>query len=681
MEKKKLFALFVGIDNYPPSVPSLAGCVNDMMAVREFIEERTLSDGFELHSRTLIDHEATRLNIVRGFEEHLTQAGENDVALFYYSGHGSQEHAHQVFWATEPDKLNETLVCYDSRTDDGMDLADKELATLIEVVASNNPHILVIMDCCNSGSGTRSLAENDENAFVARMVQDANSTVRSLDSYILPKQAEADASRGTLAVSDVQEITLPQSRHVTLSAAHSFELAKETRLGGTRRGVFTYSLLEVLNQARGTLSYADVMRRVRGLVTQRTFDQNPQLYVYQEGDMDLPFLGGAITDSQDYYLLSFHQDHGWVIDAGAVHGIAGPDVNGATTELSVFEEHVSRDDMTVSRSLGNLRVSSVEVGFSKVDWIGGNTDDTSKTYKTRVTSTPQAAIKVFLGGDEQQGLTTIKDTFVNQNPLYLDRVEEMRDADYLIYAKRDIRTFREKESGGDEVPGFFINRPTDFPDQPLVEQVKGFSREGAEKVIKQMNHIARWEKILKMANPGSSISSEAVRLELYGPKDNRILPGAGGIVFEYSGNVNRSELPQFKLKLVNGSPNKLYCVLLYMSSQFGIETRLFGEGGIWLDPGGEAWVLDGKVFTGTVPNVLFEFGKSEVHEIFKLIASTSEYDSSALRMNDLNLPISQSRTRNIQQMDTRALFFSKQQTKAIDDWNTTELYIKLKRLD
>ena len=147
MEKKKLFALFVGIDNYPPSVPSLAGCVNDMMAVREFIEERTLSDGFELHSRTLIDHEATRLNIVRGFEEHLAQAGEDDVALFYYSGHGSQEHAHQVFWATEPDKLNETLVCYDSRTEDGMDLADKELATLIEVEATNKPHILVIMDC------------------------------------------------------------------------------------------------------------------------------------------------------------------------------------------------------------------------------------------------------------------------------------------------------------------------------------------------------------------------------------------------------------------------------------------------------------------------------------------------------------------------------------------------------
>ena len=91
------------------------------------------------------------------------------------------------------------------------------------------------------------MAENDENAFVARMVQDANTTLRSLDSYILPKQD--DATRGTLEVSDVQEITLPQSRHVTLSAAHSFELAKETRLGGTRRGVFTYSLLEVLNQA------------------------------------------------------------------------------------------------------------------------------------------------------------------------------------------------------------------------------------------------------------------------------------------------------------------------------------------------------------------------------------------------------------------------------------------------
>ncbi|MEM6764179.1 MAG: caspase family protein [Bacteroidota bacterium] len=679
MEKKKLFALFVGIDNYPPSVPSLAGCVNDMMAVKEFIERRTLSDGFELHSKTLVNHEATRINIVREFEEHLAKAGENDVALFYYSGHGSQEHAHQVFWATEPDRLNETIVCYDSRTADGMDLADKELATLIEVVADKNPHILVIMDCCNSGSGTRSIREEDEVTFVPRMLKDTSSAQRSLDSYILPKSAVT--ARGTLGVSEVQEITLPQSRHITLSAAHSFELAKETRLGGTRRGVFTYSLLEVLNQARGPLSYADVMRRVRGLVTQRTFDQNPQLYVYQEGDMDLPFLGGAITDSQDYYLLSFHAEHGWTIDAGAVHGIAGPDIHNATTELAVFEEHLPDADMTVSRSMGKLRVTGVQVGFSQVEWIGGNSANTSLTYKTRVISTPQSSIKVFLGGDDQQGMDTIQDVFTSQDPLYLDRVEGFEEADYLVLAKRDIRTFKEKQVGGDEVPGFFINRPTDFPDQPLVEQVKGFSREGAEKILKQMNHIARWEKILKMANPGSSISSESVRLELYGPKDNRILPGSGGIVFEYSGNVNRSELPQFKLKLVNASPSRVYCVLLYMSSQFGIETRLFGEGGIWLEPGGEAWVLDGKVFTGTVPNVLFEFGKSQVHEIFKLIASTSEYDASALRMNDLNLPITQTRTRNIQQMDTRALFFSKQETKAIDDWNTTELYIKLKRLD
>lgn len=52
------------------------------------------------------------------------------MALFYYSDHGLQENAPPEFWNFEPDRLNETLVCYDSQLPGGWDLADKELAQL-----------------------------------------------------------------------------------------------------------------------------------------------------------------------------------------------------------------------------------------------------------------------------------------------------------------------------------------------------------------------------------------------------------------------------------------------------------------------------------------------------------------------------------------------------------------------
>jgi uncharacterized caspase-like protein len=59
-----------------------------------------------------MNEEATCQAIIDGFRRHLCQAGSDDVALFYYSGHGSQEESPPEFWHLEPDRFNETLVCY-----------------------------------------------------------------------------------------------------------------------------------------------------------------------------------------------------------------------------------------------------------------------------------------------------------------------------------------------------------------------------------------------------------------------------------------------------------------------------------------------------------------------------------------------------------------------------------------
>ncbi len=107
----------------------------------------------------LLDNNATRQAVIDGFRQHLRKATQDDVALFYYSGYGSQEQSPPQFWYLEPDRLDETLVCWDSRLEDGWDLADKELAQLIAEVAANGPHIAVILDCCHSVSGTRAPEE------------------------------------------------------------------------------------------------------------------------------------------------------------------------------------------------------------------------------------------------------------------------------------------------------------------------------------------------------------------------------------------------------------------------------------------------------------------------------------------------------------------------------------------
>jgi hypothetical protein len=104
-----IYALLVGIDEYVSPVPPLRGCVNDIMAIKEYLEGRISKDGYKLHLRTLLNQDATRQAIIEGFQQHLCQASSEDVAFFCYAGHGSQEQAPEEFWVLEPDRLNERL--------------------------------------------------------------------------------------------------------------------------------------------------------------------------------------------------------------------------------------------------------------------------------------------------------------------------------------------------------------------------------------------------------------------------------------------------------------------------------------------------------------------------------------------------------------------------------------------
>ncbi len=99
---RTVYALLVGIDQYPPPIPMLSGCVNDINEFEAYLKERIIKNGGRPPQiLTLRDSQATRAAVIAGFREHLSQSGKDDVALFYYSGHGSQEQAPEQFWHLE----------------------------------------------------------------------------------------------------------------------------------------------------------------------------------------------------------------------------------------------------------------------------------------------------------------------------------------------------------------------------------------------------------------------------------------------------------------------------------------------------------------------------------------------------------------------------------------------------
>jgi hypothetical protein len=88
-----LYALLVGINKYRYPVSKLGGCVADMKKVETYLEREKKKGDFNVQIKTLTDKDATKSEVARLFTEHLGQAGPEDVAFFFFAGHGAQEWA------------------------------------------------------------------------------------------------------------------------------------------------------------------------------------------------------------------------------------------------------------------------------------------------------------------------------------------------------------------------------------------------------------------------------------------------------------------------------------------------------------------------------------------------------------------------------------------------------------
>lgn len=202
---RNIYALLVGINDYSPNVGKLSGCLNDVDHFHGY-----LADNFDrgrLHIEVLKDADATRPNIIKQFRSHLGKANKDDVVVFQYCGHGARWKSAKPFEQFYPDGKDEGLVCYDSRVAGGFDLADKEFAALLAELARNEPHIAVILDCCHSGSATRSA--DDFTQGKCRQTHEVMEE-RPLESY-LDGYYSGLLKRG-------ESLEIPASRHILLAA-------------------------------------------------------------------------------------------------------------------------------------------------------------------------------------------------------------------------------------------------------------------------------------------------------------------------------------------------------------------------------------------------------------------------------------------------------------------------------
>ncbi len=682
----KIYALLVGINKYHPQsigVGSLQGCVNDIEAIETYLRKRIDTDNqWKLVESSDIDwkltnEKATRQAVIDGFEQHLTQADRDDVVFFYYAGHGSREIAPDVFREEERDGKIETLVCYDSRTSGGRDLADKELNYLIEQVAKNNPHILIILDSCHSGTATR-------DPEVIERQTNPNPQPRDLQDFLFPEEWVAHRLSNSYK----------RPKHILISACRDFQTAKETSLNGQRRGAFSYFLNEALQRTNGSLSYSNLVQDINALITGKVNDQSPQI----EGESDdliQTFLGGAAGERINYFTLIYDQitHRNWVINGGILHGIR-PTSEGETV-LAIFPEGTTSEQLEkIDNAICEATLTQVFTEVSIAEIIGDISKlSQNKPYWAIVTQVPLPKLKVYFQGDDrgvELARTELSKVNAGKPSLCVRETESLNDADYYLEAV-------ERQ--------FWIKQPSD--NKPLVEPVpelqqsQEYTEKDAETIIKRLEHIARWKNILELKTPPTSkIKAGDVEMEVivtsgenqYSSKRGKLNdsekkePEFSALRGEYTWEGNKFDPPRVEIKVTNHSEHDLYFQIVELAESFAIEVPNFFEkrSSISLSKkSSNSESFNGKRKKLTINRKYLERGINEYDTIFKLIVSTREFNASLLQQPGLDNPPPTNRSTNLSGALNRLMdkVYTREtedeEDEYIDNWMTQEVKIHL----
>jgi pimeloyl-ACP methyl ester carboxylesterase len=585
---KTIHALIIAIDEYPNPLHRLNGCKNDASAFSEYLKEYAKANRASYQEHRLFDANAKRLSIVEGFNQ-LKKAADNDVCVLYYSGHGSQMPAPPEFW-DEQDRLSETLVCWDSRTPGGRDLIDKELATLIwSVTNDRDVHFLAVMDCCHSGSNTRDMDVKARRADVSTVVE------RDIKNFF-----------GNEHWNNFQP---PSSRHIHLAAAKDNETAKELKINELPRGAFTHTLIKILKETAGNISYNALISRVSQNVKNIVKEQNPQCEAFQvTNDANLTFLGSATKTGE--FLISFDNTEGWIVNLGGVQGVP--------TLGTVF---LLKDGLEVSTKEVKSNYSTVNGETLK------NPEEqhvvTLKNVKAGLLPLPVLKV-VFSKDSDESGISVLKKRLSLVPSKSLQVVDNESDTDYIIRAYDNSYRLCKR---GDAVP--------------LFKREQGYTEGVAQNFVKNIETVATWKAKLELNNPLTSITDDEFELTILDINDK---PLTNPHVLQ---QLDENHEVYIRVGITNKSTRNFWVSALYIGSDFSVSNEFLQKKE--LKPKEITWIeyLNEPKIPFLIQKEYLTWGINEIQEYFKIFISTDEIDTSIHNQAGLELDTKKGATRAI----------------------------------
>jgi len=352
-------AVLVGINDYtassfpaPDTAPlpdrdweDLQGAVTDVGILRDLLISRY---GFEpTNIITLTDQQATGAAILDALDRNLLRPSKkDDIAFFYYSGHGSQV-ANSL--SDEPDCMDESLVPADSRVG-GADIRDKELRRIFNGILDRGARPTVVLDSCHSGSGAR-----------------------GFDAGLRPRSVRPD-------LHDVADGSDPGPRPedrglLIFAAAQDFDLAYETRdPAGNVHGAFSWALENALRDSGPDEPAIDIFLRAHARLRLDMPAQEPTIGGNTDARLN-PFLGARGERPRARTPIAVERvnsDGTYVLQGGWVNGItigSELEANGVRIEVTALRG-IARCDARAVVQRASLRTSATLQSGTLLEIVG-----------------------------------------------------------------------------------------------------------------------------------------------------------------------------------------------------------------------------------------------------------------------------------------------------------------------
>lgn len=285
---QKKYALIVAVGEYPKNsrVPPIAS-VNDVPYLKTALKKH----GFiEKNIDTLINAKATKTAILNSLTNLATKAKPNDIVVIHFAAHGQQIRDQRTIelGKDEDDGYDESILPYDAQgsyratgykgenhlRDD--DLAPKLMA--IRKAIGKNGSLLIMIDACHSGTGTRSESFSTSRGEPIPFPDPEN-----------PLEATINISEAEKADSFFELNADSLGNMVVISGSGPHQENKQMIVNYEELGSLSYSFYKAINEMQPHSTYRDLYEKIKATIQAAIPDQLPMI----EGNPDQVIFSGT----------------------------------------------------------------------------------------------------------------------------------------------------------------------------------------------------------------------------------------------------------------------------------------------------------------------------------------------------------------------------------------------------